>query len=219
MPRRPIEFSLIPPRGWHEIAIEPELRGRQIDAALASMKPLVPEWNRAYPRLRQYLAGAYGNAWEAGVRYAITLTPDDTGVTNFYATYMVSVIPGASTGDLDDEYDAIVTMLANERQELKEDESLSMERLRLPHFPLAIQAPSVRHVVTEDGTVTPHRMAILRIFIPFDGRMIVVTGTTPQLDVVDAMFTLFVRITETLQARVVDEKAMADGSKAVEDKE
>lgn len=178
---------------------------------LSSMKPVIPDWGRAYPQLRRYLAGVYGKAWESGVRYMITLTPDDMGVGNFFASYMVSVLPAASSGEPDDEYDAIVTMLTNERQILRDGEELSVERLTLPNFPLAVQAPSIRFVVTDEGAVTNHKVAMLRIFIPFDNRVIVVTGITPQIHIADVMFTLFVRITETLEARVSSASESGEG--------
>ena len=73
------------------------------------------------------------------------------GSAIFFASYMVSVLPAASTGELDDEYDAIVAMLTNEQQTLRDGEELSLERLTLPNFPLAVQAPSVRFVVTDEG--------------------------------------------------------------------
>jgi hypothetical protein len=200
-------FTLVPPEGWQEIRLDPGHREQQLIMALAPMSSIVPNWVQVYPQVRRQLAGAYAQAWDGGVRYAIATRPDPIGVANIMATYMVAVLPPADPLNESD-LDAIQEMLAEEQGSLLQGESQDLSYVNLPYIGKAIQAASVKHLSDGVGNSSDAYVATLRTFIPVRDSVIVATGITPQVDLADVLFQLFAHITSTLQIHDISEHAI-----------
>ncbi|MBT1174512.1 hypothetical protein JS530_03135 [Bifidobacterium sp. LC6] len=110
-------IAMVPPTGWREIDVDPEHREQVIERQLSQLRYVVPQWRKVYPALRCYLVGVYADAWKSGVRYAIATDVDPDDAIQVMATFMISMLPPASpTGNPDDDLDAMVESLTNEKE-------------------------------------------------------------------------------------------------------
>lgn len=200
-----IQMSLIPPKGWKELDMSPEHRERQIAEALLPLRSVTAQWNVVYPQLRRYLAGAYAQAWDSGVRYALTSVHNPQGLTNIIASFMVSIVPSASvSGAVDEELETIAQALLDEKEALLPDESLNLRNINLEGAGRAIQVASIKRVPLESGDdPDAGKIAMLRTFIPFNHKVVLATGVTPQAQLAQILFELFGKITGTISLKAV----------------
>lgn len=214
-----LHFSLVPPIGWRELAIEPEHRDRQIEESLRGLSQIVPNWSDAYAMVRRGMVNSYANAWASGIRYAITSVPDDSQPMQIMASYMIAVLPAASPDDAE-VFSAIVSSVEQEREMLTDGESLDVSRVKLPPLGDVIQADDIRYASTGTHALPGKRNAMIagrRLFIPAYGKVFVATGSTPQIEISEVLFELFSRITQTL--RIWTEDMDANGTKETPDEQ
>lgn len=203
--KRALRFSLIPPIGWKELDLAPDRREGQISDAIKGLRDVTPDWDTVYPVLRRQFIGAYEQAWNSGIRYAITTVPDSDQPVQIVATYMIAILPSAGVDG--DELSFIADSLLTERETLSDDESLDIAKVTLGELGTAIQADGVR-LVSKKNTKNKAYMASRRLFIPALGRVVLAIGYTPQTDIKDILFELFSQITQTLQVWEESDDAM-----------
>ena len=187
-------FSVVPPIGWKEIQLSPSERESQITQAGRRLREGIPNWQSVYPSFRRAMALSYSQAWDSGVRYAITSVPEPEEPVQIVASYMIAVLPPASE-DGTDELSHIEENVLAERDGIEDDERFEASRIQVSNFGDAIQVDDLRHPSDKSDVFIASR----RIFLPVHGKVLMAVGYTPQVQIADVLFELFLRITQTLE--------------------
>jgi hypothetical protein len=190
-----VGFSLTVPRDWYELDLMPATRD-------ASLKALVYEQTRQVPELRAMRADIVRlvrefavRAHEAGAVYcACFVTPTDAGpVTGSMTVTVVDPPPGPDGPELDRLLDLLST-----------PGGPTVAVADLKHVGQVARTYGVEDVpLPEGGSV---RSVVMQTFVPLgDGRVALVTASSPVLWLEESLLDLFDAVTSTF--RLVDEVA------------
>lgn len=180
--------------GWEEIHLSPSRRESQIDQAGRGLRDVIPDWQSVYPSFRRAMALSYSQAWDSGVRYAITSVPEPDEPVQIVASYMIAVLPPASE-DGTDELAQIEENVLTEREGVRGDEQFEASKIHLKGLGDAIQVDELRRPSDKSDAFIASR----RIFLPAHGKVLMAVGYTPQVQIADVLLELFLRITQTLE--------------------
>lgn len=180
--------------GWEEFDLSPSRREFQIDRAVRGFRDIIPDWRSVYPSFRRAMALSYSQAWDSGVRYAITSVPEPEEPVQIVASYMIAVLPPASE-DGTDELSHIEENVLAEREGVRSDEQFEASKIHLKSLGDAIQVDELRRPSDKNDAFIASR----RIFLPTHGKVLMAVGYTPQVQIAEVLFELFLRITQTLE--------------------
>ena len=129
--------------GGEEFDLSPSRREFQIDRAVRGFRDIIPDWRSVYPSFRRAMALSYSQAWDSGVRYAITSVPEPEEPVQIVASYMIAVLPPASE-DGTDELSHIEENVLAEREGVRSDEQFEASKIHLKSLGDAIQVDELR---------------------------------------------------------------------------
>lgn len=157
-------------------------------------------WEETYPKLRSGLEGVLANAWAAGVRVAIVSVPQEGDAVNLNAVFTLAVIPFAELFGSDAEnIERVFEEALSERESLLDGESIEVMHAQVSAASDAAQVAEVRRMRSADGGFMHGMTASLRTYIPFRGRFIVASGSSPQVELVPQLFALFAAIANSVE--------------------
>ena len=182
-------FALTVPRDWYEIGLLPSTR----EAALRS---LVYERTRQLPELRAMRADIVRlvrefavRAYDAGAVYcACFVTPTDAGpITGSLTVTVIDPPPGPDHAQLDRLLDL-----------LERPDGPSVAVVDLPLVGQVARTYGLEDVPMPEGGAV--RSVVMQTFVPLgDGRLALVTGSSPVLWLEDSLLDLFDAVTSTFQ--------------------
>jgi hypothetical protein len=189
-----VTFGLDLPNEWFELDVRPRTRDLTIGLLVENRLREQPELWRHRSELTKVLRRQARDAWEAGARYcACFIIAVENSIIPGAIT--VSVIPappgGANT-------DALAESLAV--KEARDDDDTWSRRsiVILPKAGRAARREGVVDIPLPDGR-TAVRSIIQQTFVPLaDGRILLVGGASPALDLTEPLLELFDAVTSTL---------------------
>lgn len=193
-----VEFKLQVPSDWEELELDPKKSEAYVRNRVAGLIGAVPLLRPKRSELIALMNRSIRAARAAGVSYsASTFQPVSDGVLS--AVLTVSIIPEPEHDDDVSALDAIAASLRENSDSFSADEYIDLSIADLPNVGRAVRSVGHRVTTQDSHSVT---MAVMETMLPIDGRVIVVTGSTPQLSAEEPLFELFDLITSTLEVRL-----------------
>lgn len=181
-------FAVTVPRSWFEVPLVPAHRDDAIAALVTARLPTSPALRPHRAEIVRILRRFARSAWDSGARYCAAFAePSDDGIVSGALT--VTALP-APTGTTDP-----ITALTDRVAALGDDLHVDVRNL-----PLAGAAPrrwGTANVAASDGRSVP--VALMQVFVPAGEHVLLVSCSSPAVDVAPMLFELFESVTDTFE--------------------
>lgn len=189
-----VTFGLDLPNDWFELDVRPRTRDLTIGLLVENRLREQPELWPHRSELTKVLRRQARDAWEAGARYCacFIIALENSIIPGAITVSVIPAPPGGANAD------ALAESLA--AKEARDDDDTWSRRsiVTLPKAGRAARREGVLDIPLPDGR-TAVRSIIQQTFVPLaDGRILLVGGASPALDLTEPLLELFDAVTSTL---------------------
>ncbi|MFT4122627.1 MAG: hypothetical protein QM635_02225 [Microbacteriaceae bacterium] len=193
-------FTVTTPRSWFELELRPDRRDTAIRDLVGARVRETPELWRYRGEIVRTLRRYARNAWQSGARYAgAFVTPaEDTTVTGCLTVTAVPPPPGA--GDASERViERLIATSTGPRRSGDEATWSSVVVVDIPRLGRCPRSYGVEDVRLPDDTGVV-RVVTMQTFVRApDGGMLLVSASSPDLDLAEELFELFDAVTATIR--------------------
>ncbi|MEV7971607.1 hypothetical protein [Cellulomonas sp. NPDC089187] len=192
----PNAFGITVPPSWEEIDLRPLTRDAAVRHMVDKRVQEAPELREHRTEMVRFLRNTVAQAWDSGAKFcAVFSEPAGEGVIP--GTLTVTFLPPAPARPGEAMVDAITDQLQQSPAPAGEGVWQTLTMTELSQAGTAVQVYGVRDIdLNHEGYQV--RAVVMNTFIPTDAGVLLVAGTSPALDVADALFELFAAVTDTL---------------------
>lgn len=197
----PVGFTLAVPQSWFELALSPARRDEAIHAVVEQRLRDQPELWEHRGAVRKLLREQARRAWDAGSVYCACLvrpTPDGP----ITASVTVSLVSGplGVPSDAEDRVNPLLERLQVKEAAHEGDTWCRPEVVNLAEIGPCARTSAVEDLALPDGAGVL-RAVVMQTFVPVpdDRRVLVVSASSPVLDLAEELLDLFDAITSTLR--------------------
>jgi hypothetical protein len=196
-------FSIKVPEGWWEFDIRPDTRDNAIRRMVDERVRAMPELESRRDGVISFLRKQAREAWDAGAAYIGCMAEDFGGGSPVTATMTVSLIRsrGSDGQALSNAPADVITRLKPVVARRDGDPWREVSTVEIPGLGQVARTKGVEDLEYR-GDARRLRMVMMQTFIPAPGtggKLALVTGSSPVLDLAEAFFDVFDAVTSTFR--------------------